>query len=89
MNKIVLKPGETIERAVRRFKKQCNVSGLIDDMKKVEHYVKPSVERREQKKKNISNTMRERKQAFKNKAKMKKRKRLGFSISDAPEIQES
>jgi len=86
MTKIVLRPGEPIDRAVRRFKKQCNVAGIIDDMKQTEHYVKPSVEKRERRKKSIAGKLKDRRQAFKNKAKMKKRKRLGLIGN---EVQES
>ena len=35
-----------IEAALRKFKKQIEKSGLLNDMKKHEHYTKPSVKRK-------------------------------------------
>lgn len=35
--------GDNFEQALRRFKKQCEKSGILSDLKKREHYEKPSV----------------------------------------------
>ncbi len=40
---IRLKDGETFETALRRFKKQCEKAGVLSDVRKREHYEKPSV----------------------------------------------
>jgi small subunit ribosomal protein S21 len=39
---------ESLERALRRFKKQCEKAGILSDLRKHRHYEKPS-ERRERK----------------------------------------
>ena len=38
--------GETIEALMRRFKKGCEKSDIIDEVKKREHHEKPSLVRR-------------------------------------------
>jgi len=43
---IRLKEGEAFETALRRFKKQCEKSGILSDVRKHEHYEKPSVKRK-------------------------------------------
>lgn len=37
---------ETIESALRRFKKDCAKSGVMSEVKKREHYEKPSVKKK-------------------------------------------
>jgi len=43
---IRIKEGETFEAAVRRFKKQCEKAGILSELRKREHYEKPSVKRK-------------------------------------------
>ncbi|MEY4632040.1 MAG: hypothetical protein RIQ81_2160 [Pseudomonadota bacterium] len=43
---IRLRDGEAFEGALRRFKKQCEKSGVLSDVRKREHYEKPSVRRK-------------------------------------------
>ena len=43
---IELKPGDNIEVALRRFKKQIMESGILKDARAHEHYEKPSDKRR-------------------------------------------
>ena len=38
-----VREGEGFEQALRRFKKQCEKSGILSEIKKREHYEKPSV----------------------------------------------
>ena len=38
--------GETIDSALRRFKRQCAKSGVMSEIRKREHYEKPSVKRK-------------------------------------------
>ena len=37
---------ETLESALRRFKRQCQRSGVLAEVRKREHYEKPSVRRK-------------------------------------------
>lgn len=40
---IKIREGESFESAVRRFKKQCEKAGILTEVRKREHYEKPSV----------------------------------------------
>lgn len=40
---IKIKDGESFESAFRRFKKSCEKAGILSDVKKREHFEKPSV----------------------------------------------
>ena len=37
---------ESFDRALRRFKRECQRSGILRDLRKREHYEKPSVKRK-------------------------------------------
>ncbi len=41
-----VKEGESFENALKRFKKQCEKAGMLSEVKKREHYEKPSVRRK-------------------------------------------
>lgn len=41
-----VKENEPIESAIRRFKKQCEKAGILSELRKREHYEKPSVKRK-------------------------------------------
>jgi small subunit ribosomal protein S21 len=41
-----VKESEPIESAIRRFKKQCEKAGILSELRKREHYEKPSVKRK-------------------------------------------
>lgn len=41
-----VKEGESFERALRRFKKQCERAGILGEVRKREYYEKPSVKRK-------------------------------------------
>ena len=43
---VVVKDGESFESALRRFKKQCERTGILSEVKRREHYEKPSVKRK-------------------------------------------
>ena len=47
---IVVKPEEPLEKILRYFKKQVEKAGVIGDLKKREHYEKPSAKRHKAKK---------------------------------------
>jgi small subunit ribosomal protein S21 len=46
MPKVIVREGESFESALRRFKKQCEKTGILSEIKKREHYEKPSVKRK-------------------------------------------
>ncbi|MBI5701158.1 30S ribosomal protein S21 [Candidatus Saganbacteria bacterium] len=48
MAKIEIRKGESIDKALRKFKTQIRREGLIDEIKDREHYEKPSERRRKQ-----------------------------------------
>ena len=41
-----IRDGEAFEQAFRRFKKSCEKSGILSELKKREHFEKPSVRRK-------------------------------------------
>jgi small subunit ribosomal protein S21 len=41
-----VKDNEPIESAIRRFKKQCDKAGILQELKRREHYEKPSARRK-------------------------------------------
>ena len=41
-----IKDNETLDSALRRFKRQCALSGVMAEVRKREHYDKPSVKRK-------------------------------------------
>jgi len=40
---VKVRDGEAFEGAFRRFKKSCEKSGILSELKKREHYEKPSI----------------------------------------------
>ena len=46
VSEIRVKDNESLDNALRRFKRQCAKSGVLTEMKKREHYEKPSVKRK-------------------------------------------
>ena len=46
MAEVRVKEGETLDSALRRFKRQCARSGVLTELRKREHYEKPSVKRK-------------------------------------------
>ena len=46
MGKINVRKGEDLDKVLRRFKTKLRREGLIDEMRKREHYEKPSQRRR-------------------------------------------
>ena len=49
MVNIRIREGESIEEAIRRFKRECERNGIMQEIKKREFYKPPSVLRKEQK----------------------------------------
>ncbi len=46
MSEIRIKENESLENAIRRFRRQCAKSGVLNELRKREHYEKPSVKRK-------------------------------------------
>ncbi|MCC7404119.1 MAG: 30S ribosomal protein S21 [Bdellovibrionales bacterium] len=46
MAMIRVRDNEAFEQAFRRFKKSCEKSGILSEVKKREHYEKPSVRKK-------------------------------------------
>lgn len=43
-----IKEGETIERAIKRYKRKCDKTQLIKNIRKIQFYIKPSEKKREE-----------------------------------------
>ena len=46
MAEIKIKDNESLDNALRRFKRSCARAGVMSDVRKHEHYEKPSVRRK-------------------------------------------
>ena len=46
MSKVELKPNESLDSALKRFKRNCAKAGINSELRKREHYESPSVKRR-------------------------------------------
>ena len=46
MSEIRIRENESLESALRRFERQCARAGVIAEVRKREHYEKPSVRRK-------------------------------------------
>ncbi|NLY51858.1 MAG: 30S ribosomal protein S21 [Firmicutes bacterium] len=46
MAQVIVGKDESLDRALRRFKRQCRMSGILAEARKHEHYEKPSVRRK-------------------------------------------
>ena len=46
MSGILIKESESFENALRRFKKQVEKTGILSEIRRREHYEKPSIKRK-------------------------------------------
>ena len=46
MSEVKIKENESLDSALRRFKRQCAKAGVLSEIRKREHYEKPSVKRK-------------------------------------------
>ena len=46
MSNVIVKENESIDSALRRFKRNCAKAGIQQEIRKREHYEKPSVRRK-------------------------------------------
>jgi len=51
VTEVTVRQNEPFEKALRRFKRKCQIAGIVTEMRKREHFETPSVRR---KKKDIS-----------------------------------
>jgi small subunit ribosomal protein S21 len=47
VTKVVVKEGEPFEKALRRFKKKVEGAGILKEVRRREHYLKPSIRKKE------------------------------------------
>ena len=57
MAEVKLKDGENLDSALRRFKRQTSRDGVIQEVRKREHYEKPSVKRKKKSEKSGKKTL--------------------------------
>ena len=43
MTKVAVRDGEPLERAMKRFKRKVEQAGILKEVRKREHYLKPSI----------------------------------------------
>lgn len=46
MSEVVIKDNETLDSALRRFKRNCAKAGIMGEIRKRKHYDKPSIKRK-------------------------------------------
>ncbi len=46
MSEVKVRENETLESALKRFKRECAKAGILGEVRKREHYEKPSVKRK-------------------------------------------
>ncbi|PIR25752.1 MAG: 30S ribosomal protein S21 [Deltaproteobacteria bacterium CG_4_10_14_0_2_um_filter_43_8] len=46
MPSVKIRDGESFEQALKRFKKQVEKAGVLSELRKREHYEKPSVQKK-------------------------------------------
>ena len=51
MSSVIVKENETLDSALRRFKRNCAKAGIQQEIRKREHYEKPSVKRKKKSRK--------------------------------------
>ncbi len=60
MSEIKVGKNETLESALRRFKRSCQKAGVLSEVRKREHYEKPSVKRKKKSEAAIAKEMKTR-----------------------------
>ena len=46
MATVIVREGESLESALKRFKRSCSRDGVMSELRKREHYEKPSVKKK-------------------------------------------
>jgi small subunit ribosomal protein S21 len=47
VTKVIVKEGEPFEKALKRFKKKVEAAGILKEVRRREHYLKPSIRKKE------------------------------------------
>lgn len=47
MTQVMVRDGEPVEKALRRFKKKVEAAGILKDVRRREFYLKPSIRKKE------------------------------------------
>ena len=47
MTQVIVRDGEPVEKALRRFKKKVEAAGILKDVRRREYYLKPSIRKKE------------------------------------------
>jgi small subunit ribosomal protein S21 len=47
VTQVLVRDGEPIEKALRRFKKKVEAAGILKDVRRREYYLKPSIRKKE------------------------------------------
>ncbi len=76
MIRVQLRPGESLESALKRFKRQCNYAGIFRLAKRASYYEKPSERRRREERERQRNILRSMRKALKAQERSKARARL-------------
>lgn len=45
--KVVAQPGESVDALIRKFNKKVQIEGIMTEIKKREHYLKPSLKKQQ------------------------------------------
>lgn len=45
--KVIAQPGESVDALIRKFNKKVQTEGILTEIKKREHYLKPSLKRQQ------------------------------------------
>jgi small subunit ribosomal protein S21 len=60
MTGVIVKSSETFEKALKRFSKACEKSGILSDLRKNQYYEKPSEKRKREISQAVRKAMKER-----------------------------
>jgi small subunit ribosomal protein S21 len=47
VTQVLVRDGEPVEKALRRFKKKVEAAGILKDVRRREYYLKPSIRKKE------------------------------------------
>jgi len=76
MIRVQVRPGESLEGALRRFKRQCNYAGIFRLTKRSKFYEKPSQKRRREARERQRNILRSIRKAMKAQVRTRSRARV-------------
>lgn len=93
MIRLEIKPNESIDKALRRFKKLCDREGLNRDIRKHMYYEKPSEQRKRREREQEKERAKQARLALKRKIRSKKARQRASKMARAampnpPEIRE-